>query len=87
MHIRFHFPQNPKSLYQRLNNEAQRLHKEARSTQRALNESDRSGRHDRQKQRLTWTRGFPLQAFGRRCDGQISRLYPDERETPGARAL
>jgi hypothetical protein len=47
MHIRFHFPQNPKSLYQRLNNEAQRLHKEARSTQPGV-ERERSIRKARQ---------------------------------------
>ena len=33
MQIRPRLPQNPKSLYQRLNNEAQRLRKEARGTQ------------------------------------------------------
>ena len=33
MQIRPRLPQNPKSLYQRLNDEAQRLRKEARGTQ------------------------------------------------------
>ena len=33
MQIRPRLPQNPKSLYQRLNNKAQRLRKEARGTQ------------------------------------------------------
>lgn len=32
MHSRPHFPPNSKSLYERLNDEAQRLHKEARGT-------------------------------------------------------
>lgn len=84
MQTRSRFLPNPKSLYQRLNDEAQRLRKEARGTQPGV-ARERLIREARQAETAShidkWLSSSELQA---RDNGQMSRLRFGKRETSGS---